>query len=225
MSRTILLSRQIADAEPLASELDARRYKPLIRPAIDLLALPQNTAVTEALKQASVIALPSPNAARFAQPFLTQSKAIIWAQGKSTALALGPTLSAQVSPGIYADDLAEAIAEAHPGATVTICCGNLSRPRLAQALSASGCSVEQVELYENRCPRNLAFEATPLRAAIYFSPSAANRHVQANPWLRKVPAIAVGETTAQALQSGDFERVIQAPSPAIDDLIAVVESL
>ena len=225
MSRRILLSRQTEDAQLLASLLEEKGFKPLIIPAISVTPLGSLEPYLGAINSAEVIALPSPTAARFAHRYLLHSKATVWAQGQHTAAALPASLSAQISSGIYAEDLAEAITSAHPRAKVTILCGNLARPNLEEALTAQGHSVQKVILYENRCPSGIVFPETDLFAAIYYSPSAATRHLDANPWLRGVPAIAIGKTTAQALQSGDCSRVILAASPAIAALLDALESL
>jgi uroporphyrinogen-III synthase len=108
---------------------------------------------------------------------------------------------------------------------VTIICGDQARPNLVAELTAQGCRPVPLVMYHNRPPADLARDPIDLHAAIYHSPSAAQRQLHANPWLRHVPAVAVGKTTAAALQSGDHQQVIIAQSPAIAAIIAAVESL
>jgi uroporphyrinogen-III synthase len=223
--RRVLISRQRSDAEALSKKLEETGYKPLIIPSIDIVVQPLNQPLDDAISAAEIIALPSPSAARFLNQAEAPKGSIVYAQGKRTAAALKSGLTAQISLGLYAADLAQSIHLNHPKARVTILHGDQTRDELSDALKALGHEVESLMVYENRCPSGLARAPIELHAAIYHSPSAAQRHLQANPWLKMVASVAIGKTTAQALQCGDCRRIIQAKSPGIEDLILALENL
>jgi uroporphyrinogen-III synthase len=197
----------------------------LIIPAISIAIRSLNKALADAINAAETLALPSPSAARFLNQVEGIGAAVIYAQGERTAAALKSEFSAQISQGLYASDLAQSIHRTHPTSRVTILQGDHARAELSDALKTLGHEVESLMVYENRCPNGLARAPIELHAAIYHSPSAAERHLQANPWLKMVASVAIGKTTAQALQSGDCRRIIQAKSPSIEDLILALENL
>jgi len=223
--RTVLISRQQSDANELSKALELIGYKALIIPAINIVIQPLDQPLEDAVHAAEIIGLPSPSAARFLNQVELLKGAVVYAQGKRTAAALKSEFAAQISLGLYAADLAQSIHRDHPKARVTILHGDLARDELSDELKALGHEVEPLLVYENRCPSGLARAPVELYAAIYHSPSAVERHLQANPWLNMVSSVAIGKTTAQALQTGDCKHIIQAKSPNIDDLILALEKL
>ena len=225
MTRQVLISRRSEDAKEISFSLEINGYKALIKPALDIHLRPLSPEVLQTIAQAQAIALPSASAARF----LSQARVVncdhLYAQGRRAAQAFDGKQRVTISSGFYAEDLASCIHAAQPNAQVTVLQGNLARPNLRQALERLGHLVTTLTVYDNICPPNLKFDPIQLHAAIYHSPSAVERQFAANPWLRFVPSIAIGRTTAMALRSGDCKRIIQAKTPQLESLIAELEKL
>ena len=225
MTRQVLISRRIEDAEKTSKELEVYGYKPLIIPALDIHLKPLSTPLREAILEADALVLPSASAARFLSQVRGVTCAHIYAQGARAALAFDGSLPIQISNGLYAEDLAQSIHARQPSVRVTILQGDLTRPNLQAELERLGHEVRPLTVYENRCPPHMKSDPIPLHAAIYHSPSAVERQLEANPWLREVPSIAIGRTTAAALRSGDCTQIIQAKGPDVESLIAELEKL
>ena len=225
MSRQVLISRRAEDAEELVKALEEKFYKPLIKPALEICIATVSPGLSQAIKAAQILALPSASAARFLNQLESVTCDHIYVQGRRTALAFEGKQTVQISDGLYAEDLAQCIHGDQPTAWVTILQGDLARPNLQAELERLGHRVTTLTVYENRCPPNLQFDPIPLHAAIYHSPSAVERQLVANPWLCDVPSIAIGRTTAAALRSGDCKQIIQAKGPDVELLIAELGKL
>ena len=225
MTRHILISRRSEDAEEISRSLELNGYKAMIKPALDIRLRPLSPEILEAIAQAQTLALPSASSARFLSQVRSLTCEYLYAQGRRAAQAFAGKQTVTISAGFYAEDLAQCIHAAQPKAQVTILQGNLARPNLQQELERLGHSVKAITVYDNHCPPNLKFDPIRLHAAIYHSPSAVERQLDANPWLRFVPSIAIGRTTAMALRSGDCKRIIQAKTPEVESLIAELEKL
>ena len=225
MTRQILISRRAEDAKETSKALEDHGYKTLIMPAIRIHNLPLTTLRLQAIQEAEAVALPSASAARFLSQVEGLTCPHIYAQGERAASAFDGAQTVRISDGLYAEDLARSIHAVQPKACVTILQGDLARPNLQAELERLGHRVIPLTVYENRCPPNLQCNPIRLYAAIYHSPSAVERQFDANPWLRKVPSIAIGRTTAAALRSGDCTQIIQAKGPGVESLIAELEKL
>ena len=225
MTRQILISRRREDAEEVSRALEENNYKPLIIPALEIRTKPLTSFLSEAVNTAEVLALPSASATRFLNQFATLHCDHIYAQGARAAAVFKGTQTVRVSKGLYAEDLAQYIHAHQPGAHVTILQSNLARPNLQNELQRLNHRVTPLTVYDNHCPPNLKTDPIRLYAAIYHSPSAVERQFEANPWLREVPSIAIGRTTAMALRSGDCKRIIQAKGPDVESLVAELEKL
>ena len=225
MTRQILISRRVEDAKETSNRLEVYGYKTLIMPALDIHILPLSPLRLQAIKEAEALALPSASAARFLNQVQEVTCPHIYAQGERAAGTYDGTQTVRISDGLYAEDLARSIHAAQPKVGVTILQGDLARPNLQAELERLGHRVIPLTVYENRCPPNLPCKPIRLYAAIYYSPSAVERQFDANPWLRKVPSIAIGRTTAAALRSGDCTQIIQAKGPNVESLIAELEKL
>ena len=137
MSRQVLISRRAEDAEELVKALEEKLYKPLIKPALEICIATVSPGLSQAIKAAQTLALPSASAARFLNQLESVTCDHIYVQGRRTALAFEGKQTVQISDGLYAEDLAQCIHGDQPTAWVTILQGDLARPNL-QAGNALG---------------------------------------------------------------------------------------
>ena len=225
VSQRVLVSRQLEDAEPLTQALVRGGYEPLVIPAIQIVVRGACPATRAALLSAGVLALPSRSAAKFLRQFIPSPQLSVFAQGPRTAQALGSGWEVTCADGLYGADLARCIHERAPGAPVTVLAGDKTQGAVADELTRLGHSVRVMTVYQNRSPGDLTRPPCALKAAIYFSPSAVERQLEANPWLQSVPSIAIGRTTAAALRSGDCSQIICARGPEIESILAELEKV
>ena len=226
MSHPVLISRTEEDAAPLVAALSERGVDSIVWPALRFEARPVGDDIVARLGNANALAVVSPRAMRFLAAALgeDQPDTPVFAQGEATAAA-APQLRALPARGPYAEDLAQRIIEqCDPGLVIRLC-GDRARDQLVDALASAGFRTESIVLYDNVTPPNMTRQPRPLRAAIFHSPSAVERQLAANPWLREVPAVAIGRTTAEALHSSDHPRVIVAASPAIAAIAETLEQI
>ena len=226
MSLPVLISRAETDSAPIVNALAERGIDCVVWPALRFEPRPVPEDLVARLNQADALAVVSPRAMRALAAAVgdTQITTPMFAQGDATASA-APKLGALPARGAYAEDLAQTIAEHCRQGLVIRICGNRARNQLVDALTSAGFRSESIVLYDNVAPQGMERPPQPFRAAIFHSPSAVERQLAANPWLRSVPAVAIGHTTAAALHSSDHPRVIVAASPAIAAIAETLEQL
>jgi uroporphyrinogen-III synthase len=219
MTDPVVLTRAPGRNDGLAAALRAAGVPTIEWPALAIVPLrPERLA--ERLR-APVLAFESPSAAEAVADELPE-EAVLVAQGPGTAAALGR--SSVVADPPTAEGLVAAVAAvAAPGAHVALVRGDKARDVALDGLRALGFEVDPLVVYANRAPADVAHPARPLSAVVYPSPSAVDRLLGANPWLRDVPAVAIGPTTAAALAG--VARVVVAEAPTDEALRDAVLSL
>jgi uroporphyrinogen-III synthase len=236
MTGPVVLTRPSRSALPLRQALAAQGLDVLDWPGIELVAeLPDSglEGLIAALSVADAVAFPSPGAVAAAHGFLGDlGQALeapgrrIYAQGKGTeaALAQAGCGAILVPPQSHAEDLADLIATTQAkNSQVLVLSGSLSSGVLDQALAQQGLQVRTLTLYTNRPPANLERPEQPVACAVFASPSAARNHLHANPWLRAVPAVAIGDTTGTWLKhDGAHTHVVVAAQPTLNALLDAV---
>ena len=144
--------------------------------------------------------------------------------GTTEALAaVGIRVEAEALPPRAEGMIALIVSRYSERPVIGVLCGDRTRPELGRKLRAEGFHVEFSEVYRNQAPESLTHDRRPLVAVVYGSPTSARRILSANPWLREVPAIAIGPTTAHWLEEHEeHARIYRCSSPSPD---SVVESL
>ncbi|MEM7248620.1 MAG: uroporphyrinogen-III synthase [Acidobacteriota bacterium] len=94
--------------------------------------------------------------------------------------------------------------------------------RFPDRLRAAGHEVEDRRLHRPVEPAPRQDDERPLAAVHCASPSAARRLLSWNPWLTAVPFVALGPTTAEALEREGVTRVVQAAGPELDDVMTAL---
>ena len=236
MTEPVVLTRPSRSALPLRQALAAQGLDVLDWPGIELIpTLPDGglEGLIDALQTADAVAFPSPGAVAAAHQFLGDlGQALeapgrrIFAQGQGTANALAQVGcdAVLVPTQSHARGLADLIASTEPKPSqVLVLSGSLSSGVLDQALVEHGLQVRTLTLYTNRPPANLQRREQPVSCAVFASPSAARNHLHANPWLRTVPAVAIGDTTGTWLkEDGAHTHVVVAAQPTVNALLEAV---
>lgn len=139
---------------------------------------------------------------------------------------LGVTCSLTGS-GRGAEDLVAALVTRFPaGSRVLIVRSLAAEDRLPELLAAAGLDVSVAALHRPVAPEPVRREPRRLAAVVAASPSAARQVVTWNPWLRRVPFVAIGATTERALREDlGVVRVSVAAAPTDEALCAAVRAL
>ena len=204
-------------------------------PAIELVPAPDGSRlVAEAVERGSVLVFVSPGLIEVLSTHGTQ-----WAQslrgqvlasmGPGTTQALqacGLTPSLEAQPA-RAEGLLPLLLERVPlGQEICILAGSRGRTWLQQQLQQSGRTVRQLVLYHNQAIPQPVRDPISLHAAVYASPSAAEAMVNSHDWLKDVPAVALGPTTAAWLRDvGSLGQVFECRQPQLSSLIEVLQQL
>jgi uroporphyrinogen-III synthase len=137
----------------------------------------------------------------------------VGAVGEATAAALaeaGWTADLVADPPL-GEELARLLqAKLEAGARIATVRGNLRAGRMDAILAEAGFELVPVEVYENAAPEVPGLEPFAVAAVFAASPSAARRLLAANPWMAGVDFVAIGPTTAAALEGLGVTRVTQA---------------
>ncbi|RJO71072.1 MAG: hypothetical protein C4523_04895, partial [Myxococcales bacterium] len=105
------------------------------------------------------------------------------------------------------------VARLPAGAPALVVRGAIGRKEIAAGLEAGGCRIFPLTVYANGEPPPPVVSA-PFEAAVFASPSAAERFCAANPAARGAALVAIGETTAAWLcERGFAPTVSRAPTP------------
>ncbi len=97
----------------------------------------------------------------------------------------------------------------NPPARIVWVCGNLRTVELDTVLDRAGYMVEALEVYKNYTPDIPHLDPFPVAAVYVASPSAAQRLVENNPWIKDTLFCAIGPTTAAALGKLGVKRIEQ----------------
>jgi uroporphyrinogen-III synthase len=107
--------------------------------------------------------------------------------------------------------LANLLTDALPvGSHLLVVRGNLRAYEIDSQLTNAGYQLEDLIVYENVDVPIVALQPFPVAAVFIASPSAAQRLLSANPWMRNARTFTIGKTTAQALRSlgdGNVEEI------------------
>jgi uroporphyrinogen-III synthase len=133
--------------------------------------------------------------------------------------AVGPATAAElesfgIQPSLIADPpegevLARLIAGVvRPAGRIAIVRGNLRAGGMDEALKAAGYELLPLEVYENVSPAIPSLDPVPVAAVFVASPSAGDRILQRNGWLRACRFVCIGETTERALRSMGVTSVV-----------------
>ena len=85
------------------------------------------------------------------------------------------------------------------GERIAIIRGNLHAPGLDEGLTEAGLPNLPIVLYENFAPKIDSFKPFPVAAIFVAAPSAVERLLCYNPWMKAGPFYAIGPTTTRAL--------------------------
>ena len=97
-----------------------------------------------------------------------------------------------------------------PAGRIAVARGNLRAGGLDKALKEAGYDLIAVQVYENVSPAIPALEPVPVAAVFVASPSAGERILQRNEWLRGCRFVCIGRTTEEALRSMGVASVVPA---------------
>jgi uroporphyrinogen-III synthase len=246
MADLVAITRPADAAAPLAARLEARGLRTLIAPAIRRVAPaswePLDRGVAELLRGVHAgVLFTSPAAV---DGFFARLRGrlpaglVIGAVGRGTAAALRTRgLVASVVPdegnGVsLAEDLIDQFGDRLRSMRFLQPRAAEGREELSSILGAAGAPVDVVDAYRTLLAGPA--ELLPLRAAagrgelgavVYASPSAVRAVVEAI-GLPEVPSVAIGGTTAIALQAAGARRIVVTARPEDDALEdAVVEAL
>ncbi len=104
--------------------------------------------------------------------------------------------------------LANLLTDALPvGSRLLVVRGNLRASEIDTMLTNAGYQLEDLIVYENVDVPIAALQPFPVAAVFIASPSAAQRLLAANPWMRNARMFTIGKTTARALRSLGGSRV------------------
>ncbi len=171
------------------------------------------TVASEAKRTDSYPVRPGGARIRSAQPSRTPAggpllgasqRVLIAAVGRATAREIQ---SHDVPVDLVADPpegavLANLLINALPaGSRVLLVRGNLRTGEIDSLLGEAGFKLEDLIVYENVDVPIVALQPFPVAAVFIASPSAAQRLLSANPWMRNARMFTIGKTTAQALRS------------------------
>ncbi len=242
--RNIVVTRPLAQAEPLAAMIAAQGGRPFIFPLLEIGPAPDRTGLDQALAclaDYSLAVFISPNAVDYAIPAILQRNA--WPDGLRPA-AVGPgTVKALAAQGI-GDCLvpvgqfdSEALlalpalaSEQVAGRRVVIFRGDGGRELLADTLRERGAQVDCVSCYQRRGPSGgfgplLALWAAGQLDALTLSSSEALRFLlagldaSARSRLAATPVFVPHARIAESARQLGLAKVIQTP-PADDGLIS-----
>ena len=226
----IALTRQSRDNRDLANALNDVGFKPLDWPAISItVRTPKQEHWEEAISKSSAVAFVSPNAARsFATIWTREQKSLppVVSQGPGTTTVLieaGFQVKAESMPST-SEGLANTIIDTmDQQGELAIICGDKSRSELSDRLLAMGRMSTRYVCYNNDAPSNLRRIEQPLAAIVFCSPTAAQRCLDANPWLSGIPAVAIGPLTASYLRhTAKLSNVTMSEKPTVSSLVDAV---
>jgi len=236
----VVVTRREEDAQPLLARLREQGADAVCVPLIRI-GPPSDTALLiqarDSITDFDWVALTSRNAARallqdLAVPSRGRPRVAALGQGTADAVRAAGWPVDVVASGRGGAALAETMLSDRKlrGATVLFPTSNIVLADLGQRLSAAKVSVHQVEVYRNMSPeptagRQLADHlGQPGAIAIFASPSAVQRAAKLLTELGRefsgVAAVAIGATTAAALETTGFKRVQTAERPDDQALVA-----
>ena len=229
----VVVTRAIDQGAPLVAAIAAAGGTPIVLPLLELRdpvgGLQHLSDELRQLRPDDWLAVTSPNGARrvvAAGPPEPHSRLAVIAAG-TAAVFLDAGWTPELVP---ADPSSTGMVEAFPppdgSARVLVAQGDAARPTLAEGLRKAGWRVDTVIAYENVQPAHdaaavsLAAEAD---VVVFASPSAVERHVGLVGHT-PVVAVCIGAVTAASAASQGF-RVITAPAPTTDALMAAIRSV
>jgi uroporphyrinogen-III synthase len=163
MTGAVIITRPLAQAQPLADRVAALGRVAEILPLLEITALPDSAPLQAALSRLrdyALVAFVSPNAIDAAFAYIKQwpagVSAAVVGEGSRAALA-ARGVSHIVSPGDAAQSDSESLLQsldlaALNGKPVLIVRGDSGRQFLAEALQAAGAEVTQVAAYRRAAP-------------------------------------------------------------------------
>jgi uroporphyrinogen III methyltransferase/synthase len=209
----VVLTREAEDNQPLALELQVRGVPVLEIPCVATRflvpgELPDRIAAVAFTSRRAVAGLLR----------LPQGRQFLLGDPRPLLCAVGPaTAAALAEAGFPADIVAdpprgEALAKAlvgrlQGGLRIALARGNLRAGEMDEALESAGFTLMPLVVYENAEPRVPSVSPVPVAAVFVASPSAGKRLLEANPWLRGSPFVAIGPTTGSALRALGILRV------------------
>lgn len=245
MRPVVAITRPAEQAEGLAALLRAEGFEPLVVPAIRRLpprsdlALARGIAALDAGAYAGVL-FTSPAAVRAffdRRPPPLPAGAIVGAVGAGTAAALrargvGEAVVPDREDGVgLAGALVERFGPRLRGMRFLQPRAEEGREELARDLIAAGAAVDVVAAYrtvaataEALAPLRGALEAGRVGAIVFASPSAVRAVHEGIGLPPEIPAVAIGPTTAIALQAAGARRIEVAPRPDDAGLLAAVQA-
>jgi uroporphyrinogen-III synthase len=118
----------------------------------------------------------------------------------------------------HGEALARLIAEKREKKVIHLC-GDMRRPELHETLAAAGVLVQEIVVYTKLLQPK---KVENFDAVMFFSPSQVDAFLQANQLPDSIPAICVGNTTANHLKTKGFAHVIVAQNPDEESVIQAV---
>lgn len=242
-SELVVITRPAEQAASLASLLEARGIRTLVAPAIRRVAPaswePLDRGIGELLRGAYAgVLFTSPAAveAFFARlPGRLPAGLVIGAVGRGSAAALAARgLAADVVPdeghGVgLAEALIDRFGDRLRGMRFLQPRAMEGREELSALLGRAGSPVDVVDAYRtllagpaDLAPLRAALDRGEVGALVFASPSAVRAVVEAIGLPAAVPAVAIGGTTAVALQAAGALRIVVATRPEDDALAAAV---
>jgi uroporphyrinogen-III synthase len=231
----IVLTRREGDNRALAERLEARGLRCLSYPCIAThIVQPDEDALLSLVAAGSIaaIAFASRSAVEglYDQPELLaqlplEGEPLLAAVGPATASALAarhraPDIVAKPATGAA---LAEALARRlGRSARVLIPGGDRPRPDLPDGLRAAGLVPMPLEVYGHDDVEPVPLPPPPPGVVVCASPSAAQTFLRANPTLTGCAFVAIGPTTAEALQDLGAVAVTRATATTAEALVDAV---
>lgn len=246
--KRIAITRAVARAEAWASELRAHGVDTLICPTI-AYAPPSNdaslVAALHAISHYDWLVLTSAAAVdtlAARQAFPLPARLQVAAVGQATAAALaGYGVRVDLLPAAQSAAGLLAESDALAGCRVLLPVADIAREALAAGLRARGAAVDVVTAYRTIPGPGAADLLEPLRAraldAIIFSSPSTLQYLldglaqlgidrpAAHALLAPVALVAIGPTTARALEAAGLPVAAQAPTPSVDGIIAALAAI
>lgn len=102
--------------------------------------------------------------------------------------------------------------------------GELAGGGLEPGLRELGCAFHSLVVYAQEAPEAGALAPFPVAAVFVAAPSAAARLIERAPWLKDHPILAIGPTTAEALEALGATRIL-GPAMSLEQQAQILEGL